>query len=527
MKKHLLVVSSIALPILAMAQVSNPPRGVQFQTGMHGLHISPNGEWIGSMAGDASVYNIQEGKLYDYWGSILGLGNCVANNGIAVGDSQDHATILMNGQTIYPTSLNNKGKWFCDLNAITPDATRICGILNNPEGGETMYVPFVCDMDENGEVGDPIYLPYPKVDFFRMKPQYATAVWMSDNGKVVIGDVVDWRGEYSIPIVYTEDENGVWDYYLPSEKMFNPTHIDIPDNPWINEPTPPEPVDYMSNVARMAYEAAYEEWAESNYTLPYPDPATYMTEAEIEAYNAAAEEYNKNWAENPEVIKAIQEYMQVYYEVLKTSPSFSGNEQTIHPDGIYMMQHGSLMIDEDRRRSYIYKFNIPGPDYELYDMPAYNSPYPKLILPDGTVIASTRLMENPTSFIMNPGTKEFVPLVDYLTTDFPQVAEWIDLNFPGGTGAVSMSRDKKVLLGTGIVGMVASYTGDDNYYYWTYIWQSDVEIAGIEDVVNPMEEGVYLVFNLQGVKVLETKDASALSNLPKGIYVINGKKVML
>lgn len=38
--------------------------------------------------------------------------------------------------------------------------------------------------------------------------------------------------------------------------------------------------------------------------------------------------------------------------------------------------------------------------------------------------------------------------------------------------------------------------------------------------------GVYTVYNLQGVKVLETRDASKLSNL-KGIYIVNGKKAVL
>ena len=50
--------------------------------------------------------------------------------------------------------------------------------------------------------------------------------------------------------------------------------------------------------------------------------------------------------------------------------------------------------------------------------------------------------------------------------------------------------------------------------------------AGVESIV-AAQDGVYRVFNLQGVKVLETTDASAISNLGKGIYIINGKKVIL
>lgn len=50
--------------------------------------------------------------------------------------------------------------------------------------------------------------------------------------------------------------------------------------------------------------------------------------------------------------------------------------------------------------------------------------------------------------------------------------------------------------------------------------------AGVEDLIAPVDD-TYHVFNLQGVKVLETKDASAVSSLPSGIYIINGKKVLL
>ena len=51
--------------------------------------------------------------------------------------------------------------------------------------------------------------------------------------------------------------------------------------------------------------------------------------------------------------------------------------------------------------------------------------------------------------------------------------------------------------------------------------------AGVESIVSEPKDGIYKVFNLQGVKVLETKDASAVSGLSKGIYIINGKKVLV
>lgn len=51
--------------------------------------------------------------------------------------------------------------------------------------------------------------------------------------------------------------------------------------------------------------------------------------------------------------------------------------------------------------------------------------------------------------------------------------------------------------------------------------------SGVESLVADPTDGIYKVFNLQGVKVLETKDASAVNALAKGIYIVNGKKVVI
>ena len=49
--------------------------------------------------------------------------------------------------------------------------------------------------------------------------------------------------------------------------------------------------------------------------------------------------------------------------------------------------------------------------------------------------------------------------------------------------------------------------------------------AGVDGILDEQAKS-YKVYNTQGVKLLDTEDASALQSLPKGIYIINGKKVM-
>ena len=51
--------------------------------------------------------------------------------------------------------------------------------------------------------------------------------------------------------------------------------------------------------------------------------------------------------------------------------------------------------------------------------------------------------------------------------------------------------------------------------------------AGVESLIDDASNGVYKVFSPQGVKVLETLDANEINNLPKGIYIVNGKKVLV
>lgn len=49
--------------------------------------------------------------------------------------------------------------------------------------------------------------------------------------------------------------------------------------------------------------------------------------------------------------------------------------------------------------------------------------------------------------------------------------------------------------------------------------------SGIDQMME--SDGLYRVYNLQGINVLNTQDKNALNNLPAGIYIINGKKTLL
>lgn len=513
MKKTAIILSAIALPFVAFAQGE-----IKYEKNIYPLHMSPNGKWIGSSAGDASIYNVETGENVYYNECFMGLGSCVANNGMAVGESADVAVIMYNGATIYPETL---ATGFCDINAITPDATLITGTIANPERSAVSFVPFVATVDENGNVGEPTYLPYPDKDFFGVPPQFATAVSMSQDGKTVVGMIQDWRGMYSYPIYYTQDASGNWSYTLPTESLFNPTHIDLPQNPWRNEPPFPEPENFMTGQAKAAYLEAFENY--STNMGPYPWPEDYMTDEEYEEYVEAVQSYNE-WYYGQE--NAIKEYVKIYAQVLRTSPSFNVNDMAMSPDGSVFLVTGTKETeDEDVMVSALYKFNTVQANFETMDVPG--GFYPCQVFSNGMIFLTRGIQSMPTTIVLLPGSKEYIPFTEYIGQDFPEIAEYIESHF-AGSGVVLGNEDMTFFSGALTPDLVNNYDWDDDnidYYYSAYF--ISLPYAGVESILDEPNDGLYKVYNLSGMKVLETKDKEAVNALDKGIYIVNGKKVVI
>lgn len=58
----------------------------------------------------------------------------------------------------------------------------------------------------------------------------------------------------------------------------------------------------------------------------------------------------------------------------------------------------------------------------------------------------------------------------------------------------------------------------------TIYTDGNTSVETVSSVADAACKGVY---NMQGIRVLDSYDACAISNLPKGLYVVNGKKVVL
>lgn len=69
---------------------------------------------------------------------------------------------------------------------------------------------------------------------------------------------------------------------------------------------------------------------------------------------------------------------------------------------------------------------------------------------------------------------------------------------------------------------------DGQTYYNTSTSLYNVTVDNTRNAVEGIqaEDGLFVVYNIHGVKVLETEDAAELKNLAKGLYIINGKKII-
>ena len=531
MKKFLLL--SIGACIATAGYAQNP-EPLEFEH-MLFTNISPNGTFVASAAASVDVFNLETGEHNNYSDANLGLGNALANDGTAVGDNGlDIGIILRNGTKINPEAIQSFT--FSPIYGITKDATRLVGLVNNYSRG-ALYLPYYCDIDEDGNVGPINFLPFPEYDPFGLTVQYASAVCISDDGKTIAGMVVDNRGSLSYPIIYKQngdvDENGVasWNYYLPTESYMK--DVPVIDNPYEGEPPYPVFTDYMDEDSKEIYESEYEDWVMGSGN--YPDPFDFMTQKQLEEYRKALAEYEA-WEEAND--EKLEEYLREYYKTVASVPSFTSNSEiAIKGDGTQAAYAQATYADDSGtddgiiRKIWIFDTTNPteGIDNEQVQS-NFRGLFPHQILPDGTIVgvsprAGARVVLPASSYIKTPKDKEFVPLYTFLQITNPDYATWLTTIAPETSGILSSSEN----MSTFAIGM-----GNENFavpnndvMFYSFVLLDVAEYGAVESIISDSDNGLYKVYNLQGVNVMNTENKADLNNLDKGLYIINGKKVVV
>ena len=527
MKKFLALGMLSFLSGIAFAQGAAEPIMISDATARK---ISIDGKWIGCHGMTILIYNLETGESETYPNCSLGIGNCMAIDGTTVGSYNDLSVLMRNGEVQLQRNLINNG--FNGINGITPDGTKVVGFVKNPDligvdasdvydMGIPVYLPFYAELGATGSIEDINVLPVPEKDFLGLAPQKVTGEWISEDGKIILGTITDSYGRFEDPIVYHLGENGEWSYILPTKEFNNPNGIVLPENP--EDKMPPEPVykDYMGAVEYEAYLEALQDYFYGGG--PEVDPFEFMTDEEIEKYLKDYEAYVNYFEDHREEFRA---YEAAYREILATSKFFG--ESALDPLGKIL---ATSAVDYDTEDSY--------GNSQIFIIDALSGEYKEIkskfsglkihqVLSDGTVIAYSGLFtyEPLQGYILLPGEDDFMPFANYLSATNTYYYDWLETTFPYGEGIISASDDLAVVAGGVDILHVEDYDEYPDVTLLSYVFP-DMKSAGVEAIELPVEDGVYRVYNLVGVKVLETKEKSELNKLAKGIYIINGKKISI
>lgn len=423
-----------ALSLSAMAIIIEPTTydNVSFR------YLSPNGVYaVSDLNGKVTIMAFESSSFseptYTYGDEetsySCGQGNSISNDGTVVG--------------IVGEDLNaaywEDGEWYMldvpDLNmmnmanAITPDGSRICGSVGfnalSLDGDNLMMAPAYWDRDANGGYGDYVLLPYPNVDLTGRVPQYVTAIYISEDGRTIGGQVTDGMGMLNYPIVYTQAEDGKWSYTILLEEQFKPKGELMPFPGEM--PAMPVQEEYMSEEAIAEYLAAINAFYNGETTV-FPEITDYMTSEELARYEAdkAAydEEYAVWWA-------AFEAFQQMYNEVYDTAPRFMFNNVRLTPDGnTYVC---TREVRDTGTGSWNPKAtNVPC-SIKIADQTSTEYAYEgqsllAVSVPNNDVIlTATDANGVPASgYVLNMADKSYVNLYDWLAEKSDFLAKWVE-----------------------------------------------------------------------------------------------------
>lgn len=522
--------------------------------------IAPNGRYyISAPMEGLQIFDLQTGENWMYFNETeenpdasydYGLGNCISDTGIILGsiDTNNAPYYWKNGE--WHALDYGQAVGMALANGITPDGKRICGSSNlRIEGysSETMQLPGYWDAEGDG-FGQFHTLPCPAVDFANMAPQLITALSISDDGKTIFGQIVDYSGRYPEPIVYKQDNDGNWSYELPLEKLYRPEGVVLP--PYPEEISIPMPTieDYMTPAEMQAYNDAVAAWQKAceesgnwDYST-YPVMDDFISPEGAAAYNAASDVYNE---EARKFNEALEAYYTVFEAIVANCPMMVLNEGLLVPDGSQALFVIKQLVENDdpfgwspfNEYSQPCRMNIADGTMKIYD--EYQDIHIWSVLADGSItVGRMASFMNPVAmegYIERDG--KLVPLFDYINGINPEYGEWMTENMTHEiesyeedgdgnwntvmeeklvTGAPLASRDLSVIVSWAL--NIWDFEIPVNYYAY-YFNMNDGSGVNTIGAANKEVKG-YEVYDVNGVKVLTTADKGAIKELGKGIYLV-------
>lgn len=512
MRRTLLTLTAaFSLAAAAQAQVSEKYAGNMY------WQMSPDGKLlVESTDGVVGIRDRATGATYSYApdgvdGSrySAGLGHAVSGNGIVVGNVGDAPAVWKGGEWAVLDQPQGAATGMNLANAVSADGSRIVGLLGvdgaSMADDNTYAEPALWTLQEDGSYKAQV-LPYPEKDFLGLPPQYVTAVDISENGKTIVGQVIDCSGFYVLPIVYTESAEGKWSYTIPgADYVYDAEKVAaLPARPVAPEAIAAD--SYMTGDDAARYNAALKEYQElreqanagiisPDEVPPYPQKWAYITDnrdrwvADSTAYDAADKAYQE----------ADMAYTDAVYAAV-TGASFELNAANISGNGQYVATSlnspGATFWESLTRPALIEVATGKTTPAETADMISGSA------MNDGSMTAFSPIMSSsrqgyvvkkgetaPTLFADYLAEKGYTKNLEFLKDNFVFSVEEVSYDESGDpvytenpdsliTGSVAANSD-----GTIFISYLYNTFGDASQYgYLSYILDTHADaVAGIRD----------------------------------------------
>lgn len=433
MKKSLLLGAAAAAVVSASAVSPAVYENLQI------LAVSPDGKTaVSEYQGTMTVIDLESGRLTDYQGEINagyvpGQGNPFTKDGILVGSTPTGAAYLKDGVWHALNVPNSQFESFAQ--GVTPDGSRIVGMvgmakMSIDDMDAPMVVPAIWNRNADGTYGDCVVLPYPNKDFTGRVPQYVTAMTVSDDGSLVVGQIIDYSGRMNSIIYYTLGNDGKWEYNTSLNKLCNPDNLTFPEDPG-EAPLAPEWKDFMTAEEYEEYQSDLQDWMASGTWDPetYPNPEDYASDEEKAAYAAAQKTYET-------------EYRAWYDKFIAFSTVLDKcliNGTNVLQNNIYLSADKKSVIstspvsyeDPDSLTGFSMKYtpviiNLETGEYKTKPL---DNICVSSVTADGTILGWTEDGISPRkAMLYTPGSDTPISLYEYFKTEVPETADWMTEN---------------------------------------------------------------------------------------------------
>ena len=508
MKKLLLLVVTLLSASFMSAQTM---KEIPVQTRFYAM--SENGKYmITNDQAYVGIYNTETDEFDEYYDGItnyeVGKGNIVTNDGFLVGAVDGMPSILdIENKKWTPLGLKEGDALYSQANAITPSHKYIVGNvgLKGIPYGKLKYKPVLWTLNDDGTYGEYEDLPYPEKDFSGVTPMYILANCISEDGTVIAGQLMRQDNE-CLPIIYHKSQDGTWTYEVYDEGLCEPG-LEFPEFPV--EPTAPDLYEFMTEEEIAAYKEDSTAYADSlrqyiNHEIDKkpeykPEKSYYASDEENNLFKEARDKYLEDMYAFSDQLKVFRTF---YYE--HVTPNFyAQNSVRLSANGKYY----STTCNKNYKSGDAALFTVDN-GFELHDFEDGNWAY--TVTNDGDLFVT----DNNSPFVYPAGSSECISLADWLKSKGEnEAAEWLGTV---DTRVAICNSNGRVI--SGFSGMGGSYR--------SWIIKLDETPTGITDIEQDGNSHVK-AYDLQGRIVAEGEYNEVRNNLKRGIYIINGRKIVV